>query len=115
MNEEARQTADVATTSGIIGGAAGLMRMVVYTQYGGWMQALSIMGAAITLGVCTGMAIHTVRSDGLPVATGLQWAVIILVSLVARDVLAGLQTLGKQFAADPVALIQRVWAAIRGK
>lgn len=115
MNEEARQTTDVAITSGIIGGAAGLMRMVVYGQYGGWLPALSIIGAALTLGVCTGMALHSLRGDGQPIGTGLQWAIVILVSLVARDVLAGLQTLGKQFAADPVALITRVWAAIRGK
>lgn len=115
MNEEARQTADVAATSGIIGGVAGLMRMVVYTQYGGWLAAISIVSAAVLLGVCTGMALHALSHDGRPMGTGLQWAVVILVSLVARDILAGLQTLGKQFAADPVALVSRVWQAIRGK
>lgn len=115
MNEEARQTADVAVTSGVIGGLAGLMRMVVYSQYGGWLNAISIVAAALTLGVCTGMALHAIQYDDHPIGTGLQWAIVILVSLVARDVLAGLQTLGKQFAADPVALVARVWAAIRGK
>lgn len=115
MNEEAQRTAEVAATAGVIGGAAGLMRMVVYTQYGGWVSAISIVGASVTLGLCTGMAIHSLDYDGKPISTGLQWAVVILVSIVARDILAGLQTLGKQFAADPVALLARIWQAIRGK
>jgi hypothetical protein len=115
VNEEAQRTAEVAAQAGAIGGAVGLMRLVVYTQYGGWLAAISIVGASVTLGVCTGMALYSFRPDGQPIGTGLQWAVVILVSLVARDVLAGLQTLGKQFASDPIALVQRVWAAIRGK
>lgn len=115
MNDEARQTAEVAATAGAIGGAAGLMRMVVYSQYGGWLSAISIVGASVTLGLCTGIAIHAMDFDGKPIPTGLQWAVVILVSIVARDILAGLQTLGKQFAADPVALLSRIWQAIRGK
>lgn len=115
MNEETQRATDVATTAGVIGGAAGLARMVVYSQYGGWLSALSIVSASVFLGVTTGIAIDALRNDGRPIATGLQWAVIILVSLVARDILAGLKTLGAQFAADPVALVSRVWSAIRGK
>lgn len=115
MNEEARQTAEAAVTTGVIGGLAGLMRLVVYSQYGSWLSAISIVSASLVLGVCTGMALHALTHDGKPIGTGLQWAVVILVSLVARDVLAGLQTLGKQFAADPIALVSRVWQAIRGK
>lgn len=115
MNDEARQTLEVAGTAAGIGGAAGVLRMVVYSQYGGWLNAISIVAASVTLGLCTGIALHALDYEGKPIPTGLQWAIVILVSIVARDLLAGLQTLGKQFAADPIAIVQRVWQAIRGK
>ncbi len=115
MKEEARLAVEAAATGGALGAAAGVARTVIFGQPGGIAAYISTWTAAIVLGVIVMLVTSHVPYDGKAIPLGVQWAMAIGSSLLAKDLMTGLRAMGEQFAVDPLALVNRVWAAIRGK
>lgn len=115
MKEELRLATEAAVTGGLLGAATGAARMVIFRQHGGLAGYVSTWIAAVLLGVVVMLITSHVPYDGKIMPLGVQWAIAIGCSLLAKDLMMGLRAMGEQFAVDPLALIQRVLAAIRGK
>ncbi len=115
MKDEVRVAAEAAATGGALGAFAGMARTVIFGQPGGLPAYVSTWTAAIVLGVIVMLVTSHVPYDGKSIPVGVQWAMAIGSSLLAKDLMTGLRAMGEQFAIDPLALITRVWAALRGK
>lgn len=116
MNEDMKAAAETAVIGGGLGGLAGLLRGIVFADHqGGWAAYVSIVAAACTVGAACKLVLSAWQIDGSAINEGIQWAVVIVSSIVAKDILTGLRAMGSQFAVDPLALVQRVWKAIRGQ
>lgn len=115
MRDDVRVAAEAAVTGGALGAAAGAARLVIFGQHGGMAAYISTWTAAIVLGVIVMLVTSHVPYDGKQIPVGVQWAMAIGFSLLAKDLMTGLRAMGEQFAIDPLALAQRVWAAIKGK
>jgi hypothetical protein len=115
MNEEMRRAAEAAAAGGGLGAVSGIFRLVIFGQAGGILAYLSIIAAATVGGSVVLLILSHVPYEDRPIPVGLQWAITIIASILAKDVLTGLRSMGDQFAVDPLALVQRVWRAIRGQ
>ena len=115
MTSELKQAADVAATSAGIGGITGVVRMLVLGQPGGFVAYLSIMAASVGVGIFAGLLASSITVEGSIMSEKMQWAIVIVSSLLAKDLMTGLRSLGSEFAADPVALLLRIIKALRGR
>jgi hypothetical protein len=115
MNEDMRVAAETALVGGGLGGAAGVFRAMIFGQVGGFGGYVSVIAAACLVGATFKLGLSEWDIDGKPMAEGVQWAIVMVTAIVAKDILAGLRAMGSQFAVDPLALVQRVWKAIRGQ
>ena len=115
LSDDVRTAAAAAGTGAGIGGASGLLRVILLNKNGGWTAYLSILSASVMVGVLTGLVSSSVLIDGTHLSLATQWASIIIASIVSNDLLTGLRNLGTEFASDPLALVQRLWGAFRGR
>jgi hypothetical protein len=114
MNDDIKTAAETAVLGGSLGGVAGLMRAMIFDHAGGFAAYVSVTMAACLVGSIFKLVLVGWDINGQPLSEGVQWAIIIVTSIVAKDILTGLRVMGSQFAIDPLALAQRVWNAIRG-
>jgi hypothetical protein len=114
VTDELKTAAEVAGTGAGIGGVTGVLRMVILGQPGGLPAYLSILAASVLVGMLAGLMASSVAIEGAPLSERMQWAIIIVAGLVAKDFLTGLRAIGIEFASDPLALIIRIIKAIRG-
>ncbi len=115
MSDDLKAAAEVAGTGAGIGGVTGVIRMVALGQAGGWAAWFSITVASLLVGMLAGLCASSVSVDGAPMSEKMQWAIIIIAGLVAKDFLTGLRAIGDEFAHDPLALVLRIIRAIRGQ
>ncbi len=115
MQDEVKAAAEVAGAGAGIGGVSGLVRMIVLGQPGGLPAYVSILVASVFVGMLSGLVASSVSLDGGPLSEKMQWALIIVAGVIAKDLLTGLRTIGSEFATDPLALFLRIIKALRGK
>ena len=115
MSDDVRNAATAAGTGAGIGGVSGLLRMLLLNRSGGWAAYFSVLSASVLIGIVVGLLATSITIEGQHLSIAMQWAAIIISSIVSNDLLTGLRALGTEFAADPLALLQRVVAAIRGR
>jgi hypothetical protein len=113
VKDDVGVAATIAGTSAGIGGLTGFLRIVIFGQSGGFLAWLSILAASVFVGMLAGLISSSVVVDGVQLSEKMQWAVIIISSLVAKDLLSGLRSLGSEFASDPIALICRIVRGFR--
>lgn len=99
----------VAAPAGGIGFAVAVFRGVIERQ-GGWRIWLSGLAAAVVVGITVGLGIHA--SDA-PIYV--QFAIVIVCSYVARDILMGLTQISGMVASKPIETLGRILDFIRGR
>lgn len=115
MQEDVKAAVEVAGTGAGLGGATGVVRMVVLGQPGGFPAYVSILVASLFVGMLAGLVASSIKVEGAALSEKLQWACIIISALTAKDLMTGLRTIGTEFATDPLAIFFRIVKALRGK
>jgi uncharacterized membrane protein YeaQ/YmgE (transglycosylase-associated protein family) len=115
VTDDIKAAAEVAAAGAGIGAATGVVRVIVLGQAGGLGAYLSVVIASILVGVLAGLMASSIAIDGSAMSQKMQWVVVIVSSVVAKDFLTGLRAIGSEFASDPLALVIRIVKAIRGK
>ena len=115
MNDDIKAAMEVAAVGAGIGAATGVVRVIVLGQTGGLGAYLSVVTASVLVGVLAGLAASSIAIDGSAMSQKMQWVVVIVSSVVAKDFLTGLRAIGSEFASDPLALVIRIVNGVRGK
>jgi hypothetical protein len=110
VNEELKAAVETVATGAGVGTVGGVARMIFFGQEGSFLAHLSVTGMAAFIGILAGLL-----ASSFAVSEKVQWAIILMAGFTARDLLTGLRAMGAEFAADPLALVMRVWRAIKGQ
>jgi len=110
MSEELKTAIEAVGTGAGVGSAGGLARILFFGQEGSLWAHVSVTGMAAFIGILAGLL-----ASSFAVSEKVQWAIILMAGFTARDLLTGLRAMGAEFAADPLALVMRIWRAIKGQ
>jgi hypothetical protein len=97
-------------TSGIAGLVIGIINGVVQKRHGGWPAFFAAMATGVGVAIIVGLALHEyVQSETL------RLAIIGFCAVISDDIWAGFKVLGSAFKKNPIDMVMRVLAAIRGQ
>lgn len=110
LTDEQAKLASIATASGAAGVFIATARYTIQHRPGGWVGWLVGGVASSLVAVLVGLAL-----DGSSLSPGQRWALIGVCAYLAEDILIGTLALAALMRGDPLGVLARLLAALRGK
>lgn len=111
MKDEIRLwMAEMAAHPFAFGIVAAIARWAIGDRVGGWKSLFSY----VTTSLLVAWAAAFWLSDEVGMSAGRKSFYLLLIAFVAKDVLVAIIALSTQFGANPLEVLQRVYAAVRG-